>query len=157
MFTRTRVAAGSAIAGALLVGAVATGGFAQAPTAAQAAQLDPAGFEQLMQVTPQPSPSPSPKPGGRQGPDHGRQQLTPEQQQQRRQQMQQRREQYLNRLATNLGVDRSRLEEVFRQTKIDMVNQAVQEGRLTREQADQMIQRINSGQQPGPGAHRGGR
>jgi uncharacterized protein DUF2680 len=140
MFTRARIAAGSAAAGALLLGAAAIAGLGWLPAAAEAAQSDSTG-QQVRQVQPQPSPSPSPAvPHGPRGGRH----RDP-------QQAQQMREQFLNRLAGNLGISRDQLVEGFRKTRVDMVNQAVTEGRLTREQADQIIQRIDSGRRPGGG------
>jgi hypothetical protein len=138
MFTRARIAAGSAAAGALLLGAAATAGPGWLPAAAEAAQSDSTG-QQVRQVQPQPSPSPAIPHGPRGGRHRDPQQA------------QQMREQFLNRLAGNLGISRDQLVEGFRKTRVDMVNQAVTEGRLTREQADQIIQRINSGQRPGGG------
>lgn len=151
MFTRARIAAGSAVAGALLVGAVASSGLARSAEPAYAAWFDTA-EQQVLQAQPQPSPQPGPR-----GPRQGRESLTPEQKEQRRAQMQQRREQWTNRLAANLGVSPERVTQAFRQTRIDMINQAVQDGRLTRERADQIIQRINSGQADRPGASGGRR
>jgi hypothetical protein len=138
MFTRARIAAGSAAAGALLLGAAATAGLGWLPAAAEAAQSASTG-QQVRQVQPQPSPSPAVPHGPRGGRHRDPQQA------------QQMREQFLNRLAGNLGISRDQLVEGFRKTRVDMVNQAVTEGRLTREQADQIIQRINSGQRPGGG------
>ena len=140
MYTRARIAAGSAVAGALLVGAVAIAGPAQSPPMARAAASDAAGQE-LLQVPPQPSPSPGPR-----GPRHHKGSLTPEQRQQMRQQ-------FISRLAANLGVSESQLTDALKRTRIDMVNQAVQDGRVSREQADQIIQRINSGQGPARSPH----
>lgn len=138
MFNRARIVAGSVAAGLLLTGGVAVGGVVQPPTLAGAARLDPASPGQVMQVQPQPLPKPGRADRGRRGEN-----LTPEQRQQRK-------EQYRNRLAANLGVTPERLTQAFRQAHVDLINQAVTEGRLTREQADRKILRINSGQ-PGRG------
>ena len=151
MFTRTRIAAGSAVAGALLTGAAAFGGIFQTSTA-EAARMSAVVQEQVAQAQPQPSPSPA-RPGRGRGGDkqaHRGGNLTPEQRQQRH-------EQYRNRLAANLGVTPERLTQAFRQTHIDMVNQAVAEGRLTRQRADEIIQRINSGPGPDHGPRGGAR
>lgn len=153
MFTRTRIAAGSAVAGLVLTGAAALGGAFQ-PSPAEAARMSAVIQEQgqVAQVQPSPSPSPSRSGAGVKGDKQGHRgaNLTPEQRQQRQ-------EQYRNRLAANLGVTPERLTLAFRQTHIDMVNQAVTEGRLTRQRADEIIQRINSGQGFGSGQRGGAR
>ncbi len=137
MFTRARIAAVSAGAGLLVAGAVTVGSLTGAPQPAYAAWLDGAATEQVAQAQPQP------KPSGPRGPGQGHRggNVDPAKKQQMR-------DQYLNSLARNLGVDRARVEQAFKQTHIDTLNQAVQDGRLTRQQADEKIQRINSGQPP---------
>ena len=135
MFTRARIAAASAGAGLLLAGYVAGSALGQAPAFAQATG---SALEQVAQVPPQPSPQPGPRDANRPP-----KRWDPQQRQQMR-------EQYLNRLAANLGIDRDRLVQALRQTRIDMVNEALRAGRITQERANRIIDRINSGQQSGP-------
>lgn len=61
----------------------------------------------------------------------------------------QHRQQYLTHLATNLGVTAERLQEAFKQTHKDLVGELLQAGRITQEQADKMIARIDQGGAPG--------
>ena len=130
---KTIAAAGASLA---LVAAVVGGGLSTATTSAWAASTAP-GFERVRQADP--APKPEPKPGrGDQGPRGG----NPQQ----RQQMQ---EAYLNALAARLGLSVDQLKEAQKQARIDLVNQAVAAGRLTQEQANRMIQAIQSGQTPG--------
>ena len=58
-------------------------------------------------------------------------------------------EAYLNALAARLGLSVDQLKEAQKQARIDLVNQAVAAGRITQEQANRMIQAIQSGQTPG--------
>ena len=142
MFTRARIAAASAGAGLLLAGYVAGSTLGQSSAFAQVGAVDTAAAEQVAQVPPQPGP-------GRRGegrPNWG----DPQQREQWRQRRQQMREQFINRLAANLNVDRDRVVQALRQTRIDMINEAVRAGRITRERADRIIDRINSGQPPSP-------
>jgi AraC-like DNA-binding protein len=135
MFSRTRITAGLGLGCALVVAAVAVGGFLGQPTPVVAAKAEPGAGQASRQAVPTPGPS---GPGGRRtGPT--------------REQMQQRHEQFMNRVAANLGVEPARLREAFKQSRIDTVNQMVQEGRLSREQADRLIQRINQSQDFGVG------
>ncbi len=138
MFTRdkkkkTIAATGASLA---LVAAMVGVGLTSPSTSAWAAAPVP-GIEQLRQADPAPKPSPKP---GRQ--DHG---PRGGQGQQQRGQMQ---EAYLNALAGRLGVSADQLTEAMKQARIDLVNQAVAEGRLDQERANRMIQAIQSGQGP---------
>jgi polyhydroxyalkanoate synthesis regulator phasin len=125
---------------ATMVGASLT----TASASAWAASTAP-GIEGLRQASP--SPEPKPKPGARD-------------QRQRGGSMQQRgqmHQAYLNALAGRLGLTAEQLDAAMKQARIDLVNQAVAEGRLTQEQANRMIQAIQSGQGPGqPGANQRG-
>ena len=144
MFTRKKVAAAGATAA--LAGALVVGGLAGplAPVFAATGAVD-SGIESVRQTPPNPAPKPAPKPG--QGPGRG-QQLTPEQRQQMQQQRQQAQQEYLNRVAANLGVSPQQLQDALKKTRVEQINQAVSEGKLSQDQANQMIQRINSGQGP---------
>ncbi|WP_027717778.1 hypothetical protein [Desulfovirgula thermocuniculi] len=53
---------------------------------------------------------------------------------------------FLEKLAANLGVDQGKLQEALKQTELQMVDGAVQQGRLTSEQAGKIKQRIENGQ-----------
>ena len=150
MLTRKKVAAAgatAALAGALVVGGL---GDQLAPVFAAPAESG-AGVSAVRQTPPNPAPKPAPKPGQGPGP---RQPLTPEQRQQLQQQRQQVHQQYLNRVAANLGVSPQQLQDALNKTRVEQINQAVAEGMLSQDQANQMIQRITSGQAPagfGPG------
>lgn len=61
------------------------------------------------------------------------------------QQRQERAEEFLDRLAQNLGVSPERLREALRQTALQQVDAAVAAGRLTPEQAERARERINAG------------
>ena len=136
----TIAAAGASLA---LVAAMVGGSLSTATASAWAASTAP-GLEQVRQASPEPKPQP--KPGrGDQGPRGNNQQ---------RQQMQ---EAYLNALAARLGLSVDQLKEAQKQARIDLVNKAVADGKLTQEQANRMIQAIQSGQRPGPGAGQGQR
>lgn len=70
---------------------------------------------------------------------------------------------FMEKLAANLGVDQGKLQEALKQTGLQMVDEAVQQGRLTTEQAEKIKQRIENGQffplgpfhGPGPGREPG--
>lgn len=130
---RKTIAAGASLAlAAALIGA----GLTSPSTSVLAATgtSGAPGAEQVRQEAPA-APKPSPKPGRGNPGDR-----------------QQHQEAYHNALAARLGISVDQLREAMKQAQIDTVNQAVTEGRLTREQADRMIQAIESGQRPGPGA-----
>jgi polyhydroxyalkanoate synthesis regulator phasin len=130
----TIAAAGASLA---LVAAMVAGSLSTATAQAWAASTAP-GLEQVRQAPPQPSPEP--KPGRGQGPRGGNMQD--------RQQMQ---EAYLNALAARLGLSVDQLKDAQKQARIDLINKAVADGKMTQEQANRMIQAIQSGQRPGPG------
>ena len=140
MVTRKKVATVGATAA--LAGALVIGGLSGSLAPVFAASGDAGAGVASVRQTP---PNPAPKPG--QGPGRG-QQLTPEQRQQMQQQRQQAQQQYLNRVAANLGVSPQALQDALKKTRIEQINQAVSEGKLSQDQANQMIQRINSGQGP---------
>ena len=147
MFSQTRMTAGLGVACALLIAAVAVGSLLGQPAPVAAARAEPGADQALQQAVPTPGPG---GPGGRRGAPN-REQL-----EQRRQQMLQQREQFRNRVAANLGVEPAKLLEAFKQARIDTVNQMVQEGRLSQEQGNRLIERINQSQDlgfgpPGPG------
>jgi len=128
---RTIAAAGASLA---LVAAMVGASLTTASASAWAASTAP-GLEDLRQASPSPVPKPKPGRGGNM---------------QQRQQMQ---EAYLNALAARLGLSVDQLKEAQKQARIDLINKAVAEGKLTQEQANQRIQAIQSGQGPGqPGA-----
>lgn len=56
-------------------------------------------------------------------------------------------EQLHARVAANLGVTPERLEQAFKQARKDLVTEQLQQGRITQEQADRMIARIEQGPQ----------
>jgi hypothetical protein len=103
-----------------------------------------------------------------------RPQLTDAQRQQMQQQRQAAEQKYIDALAKNLGVSPDTLKSALAQTRTDMqaqrvteIQQAVADGKLTQEQADQMIQRMQAGPggmggpgfgpgMGGPGGMRGG-
>jgi hypothetical protein len=132
---RTLAAAGASLAFvATMVGASLT-----TPSAsAWAASVAP-GLEDVRQADPQPSPDPQPNRGG-QGQRH------PGMNVQQRPAMHQA---YLNALAGRLGISVDQLQAAMKQSRIDLVNQAIADGKLTQEQADRMIQAIQNGKGPG--------
>lgn len=73
------------------------------------------------------------------------------------QQHQAREDQFLNDLARNLGVDRSKLDAALKTTQTQEIDAAVQSGQLTQAQGDQIKQAIASGMPHfGIGGFRGG-
>ncbi len=69
----------------------------------------------------------------------------------RQQQAQQRMDEVLNRLAANLGITPDKLKDAIKQTALQEVDQAVQDGRMTAEQAQRAKDAINNGTLPGLG------
>jgi hypothetical protein len=143
---KTLVAAGASLA---LAATIAGTGLIAPSTAVWAAPSGPTApsIEHLMQAQqPQPAPDPArPGPGMRRpgGPDM-----------QQRQQMQQA---YQSALAGRLGLTVDQLTAAMKQARIDVINQAVAAGKLPQDQANRMIQAIQSGQRPGqPGMRQGG-
>ncbi len=59
-----------------------------------------------------------------------------------------RKDAFLDALAANLGVTREQLDEALTQTALDMVDQALEDGRITEEQATKIRDRIESGEFP---------
>ena len=55
------------------------------------------------------------------------------------------------RVAANLGITPERLAEAFNQARKDRVQELVQQGKITQEQADRMIARIGQGPKSGKG------
>ena len=100
---------------------------------------------------------PAEKPGRPPGPPGERPQLTEEQRQQMEQRREEAQQRFIDALAKNLNMDSATVKAALEQTHKDMqaarineINQAVTDGMLTREQADQMIQRIQQGPPMGP-------
>jgi hypothetical protein len=69
-----------------------------------------------------------------------------------------RKDHYLDTLAGNLGISREQLDAALRQTGLDLLDEAVADGRITEEQAAEARERIESGEGlfPFKGHHRGG-
>ena len=132
---RTIAAAGASLA---LVAVMVGGSLTTASASAWAASTAP-GLEQVRQASPSPEPKPKPGQGGQNERQRGGNM-------QQRGQMQ---EAYLNALAGRLGLTVDQLKEAMKQSRIDLVNQAVAEGKLDQERANRMIQAIQSGQGPG--------
>lgn len=140
--TKSRlVTAGASLA---IIAAVAGAGFALPSDAAWAA-TSPAAVTQLQQDA---APTPAPKPGrnGEQrqrGPQAGNHQ--------QREQMHQA---FQSALAGRLGVTTDQLQEAHKLARIDLINQALAEGKIDQAQADRMIQSVQNGRgpnQPGMG------
>lgn len=78
----------------------------------------------------------------------------------RQQQAQQRADEFIQRLAQNLGVTPEKLRDALKQTALQEIDRAQADGRLTPEQAARAKERINSGNGGfrfgGPGFGRGG-
>jgi hypothetical protein len=127
--------------------AIATAGATLGMASAQAPS-----FTAAEHVAQQPAEKPGRPPGG----PGERPQLTDEQRQQMEQRRQEMEQQYIDALAKNLNMDPATVKAALEQTQRDMqaarineINQAVTDGKLTREQADAIIQRIQQGP-PGP-------
>jgi hypothetical protein len=100
-------------------------------------------------------------PGGRPGPNDpngNRQPPSAEQIQQMQHRREQEEQAYVNALAKNLNLDPSTVKSALDQTRKDMqaqrisdIQQAVTDGKLSQDQANQMIQRIQNGGQDGRG------
>jgi hypothetical protein len=101
------------------------------------------GVEHLMQATGTPGTQPGQQPGqpGRRGFGQGRPNM---------QQHQQMEQAYQNALAGRLGISADQLQAAMKQARIDVINQKVQAGQITQDQANQWIQAIQSGQRMGP-------
>jgi polyhydroxyalkanoate synthesis regulator phasin len=136
---RTLAAAGASLA---LVATMVGASLTTATASAWAASVTP-GLEVVRQTDPQPSPSPMPRPNrGGQGQGDRR----PGMSMQQREAMHQA---YLNALAGRLGISIDQLQAAMKQSRIDLINQAVSEGKLSQEQASRMIQAIQDGKGPG--------
>jgi len=142
----------AAVAGAL---ALTTIGGTLGVVNAQSAPSTATSIVTQQQPTGQPG-----RPGRGEGAGEQRPQLTEEQRQQMEQQREAAQQRYIDALAKNLGLDSSTVKAALEQTQKDMqaqrvteIQQAVADGKLTQEQADQMIQRM---QQGGPGPMMGG-
>jgi hypothetical protein len=69
-------------------------------------------------------------------------------------------ENFLDRLAENLGISREELDSTIDETQIELIHEAVAEGRLDEEKAAELKERIENGEPvfpffPGPGPHHG--
>jgi hypothetical protein len=128
---------------------------ATAPTDSEEANVVvPLGSDDEVGQVPTPQPGQRPGRGGDQ--DGQRQQPTAEQIQQFQQQRDQMQQAYIDDLAKNLNLDSATVKAAIEQTQKDMqaarvteIQQAVTDGKLTQDQADQMIQRIQNGPQGG--------
>jgi len=127
MQKKTFAAAGASLAlAAALVGVGLTS--TSVPVQAQTASAG-AGIEHIFQTPPSGQPGQPGRPG-RGDP----------------QQWQQHQQDFMNSVASHLGVSPDKLTDAFKQARIDQVNQALAANRITKEQADRMIQAIQSGQ-----------
>lgn len=125
-----------------LVATIMGVGLTSSSPAAFAAPAVP-GIEHLMQASATPGTQPG-QPGqqpGRRGFGEGRPDM---------QQHQQMEQAYQNALAGRLGISIDQLQAAQKQARIDMINQAVQAGQITQDQANRRIQAIQSGQRMGP-------
>jgi hypothetical protein len=61
---------------------------------------------------------------------------------------QQRGDEFIDRLAQKLGVDATQLQQAIRDTQLELVDEALAEGRVTDEQAQKARERIESGKGP---------
>jgi hypothetical protein len=146
--------------------AIATAGAMFGVASAQQAPISPsvdapviadgrADAERFAQQQPPPPPNGPGRPDGPGGPGQ-RPQLTDEQRQELEQRRQEAEKRYIEALAKNLNLDPATVKAALEQTHKDMqaarieeIKQAVKDGKLTQEQADQIIQRIQQGP-PGP-------
>jgi len=123
---KTYAAAGASLAlAAALVGIGFTS--SAAPVQAQGAALT-SGIERVFQASP--TSTPGPRPG---------RQFDPQQRQQREQD-------FLNGVASHLGISPDQLNNAIKQARIDQINQAVKDGKIDQDQANRRIQAIQNGQ-----------
>lgn len=64
---------------------------------------------------------------------------------------------FVSRLAANLGIDVTKLEQAFKQSALETVDQAVSQGVISQERADQIKKNIEEGNWNGPGLFLGPR
>jgi anti-sigma28 factor (negative regulator of flagellin synthesis) len=140
--------------------AIATVGATLGVASAQQAPISPSADTPAIAVgqdgTERFAQQPAEKPGQPGRPGNGeRPQLTDEQRQQMEQQREQAQQRYIDLLAKNLNLDSATVKAALEQTQKDLqaariaeIKQAVTDGKLTQEQADQIIQRMQQG--PGP-------
>jgi hypothetical protein len=133
--------------------ALATVGATLGVASAQQATTPPGAATERVAQDQQPPNQPG-RPG-RGGPDGQRPQITDEQRQQMEQRRAQAEQQYIDLLAKNLNMDSATVRSALEQTQKDLraqriteIQQAVTDGRLTQEQADQMIQRLQQAPLP---------
>ena len=103
------------------------------------------GIAHLLQATGTPGTQP-----GQPGQQPGRRGFGPGQGRPDMQQRQQMEQAYQNALAGRLGITSDQLQAAMKQARIDVINQKVQAGQITQDQANQWIQAIQSGQRMGP-------
>jgi hypothetical protein len=127
----TRVRISLAAGGLLLVAAVAPGPIA-VPASAQAPKPETATPEQVDRESP-PKRGSLPK---RAAPRRSKNLLDPEAAHRQQQE-------FINNVAARLGVSPERLDGALKEAHIDQVNKAVVEGKLSREQADRVIEHVN--------------
>jgi anti-sigma28 factor (negative regulator of flagellin synthesis) len=127
----------------------------QAPAWSPAFSAGPGSPEQVAQ---QPRPGQPGRPGRGGDGDGQRPQLTDEQRQQFEQRRQEAEQHYVDLLAKNLNLDSATVQAALEQTQNDLqaervndIKQAVTDGKISQDQADQMIQRIQQGGGPGFG------
>jgi hypothetical protein len=154
-FTLRRTAAAGLLAIATVGATLGVASAQQAPGAgpdlAPVTASAPADFEQVAQM-----PGPPGRPGRGEGDGNGEHpQLTDEQRQQMEQRRAEAEQRYVDLLAKNLNLDPSTVKAALEQTQKDLqaariteIQQAVTDGKLTQDQANQIIQRM---QQGGPG------
>lgn len=65
---------------------------------------------------------------------------------------------FIQRLARNLGIEEDRLRDALRQTQLELIDEAEDAGRISAEQADRLRQRVEEGRAPffGPPGRHGG-
>jgi hypothetical protein len=153
-----------AIAGSTLGVASAQQAPGSGPDIAPVAVNGPDGAEQVAQMPP--PDGQTGRPGRGEGDGNGqRPQLTDEQRQEMQQRREQAEQQYIDLLAKNLNLAPATVKAALDQTQKDLqasriteIQQAVTDGKLTQEQADQMIQRMQQGggMMMGPGGPGGG-
>lgn len=130
MFFSNRVRTSLAAGRLFLVAAIAAG-LIPSPASAQASRPEATTSEQLAQE-PQPRRK-APRPARK----------TPDPEAMRREQ-----QEFIESVAGKLGVSPERLNAAIRDARLDRVNKAVVEGKLSREQADRMIERMSLGPDP---------
>ena len=154
-FSLRRTAAAGLLAITTVGATLSVASAQQAPTWHPGFSANADGSEQVAQL---PQPGQPGRPGRGGDGDGQRPQLTDDQRQQFEQRRQEAEQHYIDLLSKNLNMDPAAVKAALDQTqqdlqaeRVDDINQAVADGKISQDQANQMIQRIQQGGGPGFG------